>query len=260
MERIRADIDAGHYDAASAAILQLPDNVRMEILSYLEISDIFNLFEANRSLTIWANTSPILWQMIFQRNFPDTTMGELRDAIIQDTKQSIDIAHDNYRTITLAYAFVLRRRKILNNWLVRHGDSQFMVLYHADTNTRVVFNRNNVIDIIPPPQQRRIPEPVLDIFYDLGYILHDNTTRLPQNENAVEIYIAFRLFALGFTTPFYTIRNQPGIAPRRLIKCAICDNPNVTLKYDSSTCACNVSYCSRECAYKDEKRHQKECN
>jgi hypothetical protein len=257
MERIRADIDAGHYDVASAAILQLPDNVRVEILSYLEIRDIFNLFEANRSLTIWANTSPILWRMIFQRNFPDTTMGALRDAIVEDTKQNIDIAHDNYRTITLAYAFVLRRRKIANYFLVRHGDSQFMTLTHAGT--RVVFNRHGTIEIFPPQQGQAIPQPVLDIFKDLGYILHRNATVVAPNENTI-VYIAFRLFALGFTTPFYTIPNQPGIAPRRLLKCAICDNPNVTLKYDSSTCACNVSYCSRECAYKDEKRHQKECN
>jgi len=120
-KRFKTAIDNGNYNEAAVTLMSLPEDVRVNIASYLTSREIFNLAEINKDFDAWSKTSRNLWIMLYQRNFGDQMpLSQLKNilyATFPDLEKGL-FAQDNYRSLVLAYAFVNHtgdwRRTLLN--------------------------------------------------------------------------------------------------------------------------------------------------
>jgi hypothetical protein len=244
MKRFKANVEAGDYDAASTWLLQLPVDARVNILSYLTVPQIYTLSTANRSLRIWIDGDPRIWQMIFERNFPNVTIGDLRDSMVAATGQPID---DDFRAITLAHAFVLRWREIYgnNNFIRRRGDRDSATMTLQDGG-RVLFTHvAGVIQITH--NETNIPPHLSDIFATVTYNQVDNepnvTTYYVAPDDTTLTYIAFRLFLLGYEPMFF--RDGMPLVEQQCSVCSVC-----SVCATKATLVCPESgtmFCSESC-------------
>jgi hypothetical protein len=140
-------LNAGNYKGAGDILLEIPGNVRTNILRMLPIRDIINVFQVNAALNEWSKSEPGIWLMIFKRNFKKVITVDVLQSIIpillhHRNKTPLDLSHNNYQCITFAYGAILW----FFNQLAR-DENRFLCISHFSGNN-FVFRSKNFSEII----------------------------------------------------------------------------------------------------------------